>query len=303
MKTKNSPRKSNPEDRAAKVQAAKDALADGLRALVTGSDWQGVLDAMAKRSKLSPSRFSFNNQLLVAIQKPNARFVATFEAWKRQGRFVQKGEKGIAILQPCPWKRTEKNAKGEEVEVGGVFFKILYVFALEQTEGAEFDTGEDVCQDVTGEAPVADLAAFAKKLDAVGSVELRSRQAFDPDKAFGWYNRTTKGIVVVTGEDRSEASLFATLVHEVAHAILHGIEDHHDRGEKEIEAESVSYVVCKALGLDTAAFSFPYVATWAGRSKDALKEIEKSGSRIAKAAEEILSAIEPAAEEAASEAA
>jgi antirestriction protein ArdC len=297
MATKNTPRKSNPEDRAAKVQAAKDSLAEGLRALVTGSDWQGVLDAMAKRSKLSPARFSFNNQILVAMQRENARFVATFEAWKRQGRFVQKGEKGIAILQPCPWKRTEKNAKGEEVEVGGVFFKILYVFALEQTEGKPFDTGEDVCQDVTGKAPVADLTAFARRLDAVGSVELRSRKAFDPDKAFGWYNRTTKGIVVVTGEDRSEASLFATMVHEVAHAILHGNDEHHDRAEKEIEAESVAYVVCKALGLDTAGFSFPYVATWAGRSKDALKEIEKSGARIAKAADQILSAIEPTASE------
>lgn len=287
-----------------KVEAAKASLESGLRALVTGDDWTTVLDGMARRRRFSPSRFSFRNQILVAVQAPGATYVATYEAWKRVGRYVCKGEKGICILRPVPYKRVEKDAKGEDREVRGVFFTTLHVFDLGQTDGAAFDTGKDLCRDAEGAAPVADLIGFARRLDAVGEVELRDRHVGDPSGAMGWFNRTTKGIVVVTGEGRSEASLFATMVHETAHAILHGTDEHHDRAEKEIEAESVSYVVCKALGLDTAGFSFPYVASWAGKDKDALKEIEKSGERISKAAQRILDAIAPdEVEEAADEAA
>lgn len=295
MATKKNTRKSNP-DRAAKVEAAKAALSEGLRALVTGADWQAMLDGMAKRRRFSPARLSFRNQILVAMQAPEegGRFVATFQAWKREKRFVKKGEKGIAILQPCPWKRTETDPRtGEDREVGGIFFKVLYVFDLTQTEGEPFEPAKPVCENPTGEAPVSDVVAFARRLECVRGVEMRPRQAFDHPTAQGWFNPTTKEIVVVTGEEHEQASLFATMVHETAHAILHGDDPHHDRAEKEIEAESVSYIVCKALGLDTAGFSFPYVATWAGKDKDALKAIEKSGERIAKAARQILDAIEP----------
>jgi antirestriction protein ArdC len=295
--------KQTAEERSAKIDAAKAALTDGLKSLVTSGDWQAMLDSMARRGKFSPARFSFRNQVLVESQRPGVTAVATFNRWHSIGRYVKKGEKGIAVLQPQTWKRTEKNAKGEDEQVAGIFFKVLYTFAYEQTEGAECPAGvlsAVTLPEASGEAELETLVKMAKGLDCVSEVTVREPQAGDLTDAYGWFNRTTKGIVVVTIEGRSTAALFATLVHEVAHAILHGTDGHHDRAEKEVEAESTAYIVCKALGIDTGCFSFPYVANWA---KGDSKAVEKVGTRVAKAAAQILEAFEGAQEKAEEEAA
>jgi len=289
-------RKQTAEERNAKIDNAKAALVEGLQSIQTSEDWTRLLDNMARRGKFSPARFSFRNQILVACQRDGAEAVATFNRWKGIGRFVKKGEKGIAILQPSVWKRTEKNAKGVEEEVSGIFFKILYVFAYEQTEGAEPPEGvlSVKLPDVTGSAPLAELVTMARSLDAVSGVEIRNRAKHDPAGALGWFQPTTKEIVVMD-EGRSEAAKFQTLVHEVAHAILHGKDEdgYHSRPEKEVEAESTAYIVCRALGVDTSSFSFTYVKHWANGDS---KLVEKCGTRIAKAAAQILEAFEGAVE-------
>jgi hypothetical protein len=157
-----------------------------------------------------------------------------------------------------------------------------------------------ILPEASGEAELETLVKMAKGLDCVSEVEVRAPQAGDLTDVYGWFNRTTKGIVVVTLEGRSTAALFSTLVHEVAHAILHGTDGHHDRAEKEVEAESTAYIVCKALGIDCGCFSFPYVANWA---KGDSKAVEKVGTRVAKAAAQILEAFEGAQEKAEEEAA
>ena len=277
------------EERDNKINSAKAALAEGLAKIVTSDDWVALLDSMARRGKFSPARFSFRNQVLVMVQHDEVEAVATFNRWKGVGRYVKKGEKGIAILQPTVWKRLE----GTE-EVSGVSFKILHIFAYDQTQGAEPPAGVLSVElpEITGSAPLAELVKMARGLDVVSSVVIRNREKHDTPTASGWFNPTTNEIVIMA-DDRSEAAIFQTLVHETAHAILHSKENvgYHSRPEMEVEAESVAYIVCRALGVDTGVNSFPYVATWA---RSDTKLVEKCGTRIARASAQILEAFEGA---------
>lgn len=287
-----------------KITVAKNALAAGLRALVTSDDWTAMLRTMAQRGRLSIGRLSFRNQILCMVQAPGVAQVATYPTWQRERRQVRAGEKAIWILQPRTWRRTVDGQAGQAEEVSGIGFRPLPVFALSQTEGEPLPEGPAI-PDVTAPEVFADsverLRAVALGLgpDVVSDVVLRPREAGDMDGAQGWYERGTRAIVVITGE-RSRANDFATLVHEIAHAILHGGEDHHSRPEREVEAESTAYVVCHALGLDTGASSFPYVATWAtgaGAKADPAAAVLRSGERIARAAARILEALGVGAEQ------
>lgn len=127
--------------------------------------------------------------------------------------------------------------------------------------------------------------------------ELRARQAGDPSGARGWYVPATREIVVLS-DSGSRALIFRVLCHEVAHALLHPQGAHHSRPEMEVEAESVAFIVCHALGLETGDISFPYVAGWA-HGEDAVEMVARSGQRILKAAQTLLSALAPANAEAA----
>lgn len=120
----------------------------------------------------------------------------------------------------------------------------------------------------------------------VASIELRPRTPDDESGTYGWFERRTHRIVVLT--DTSPQQQFATLVHELAHAILHGEDEHHSRSMKEVEAESTSFVVCHALGLDTSSFALPYVASWAEGDLDA---VAGAGENIRRASMMILDAL------------
>ena len=292
------------EEKANKIEAAKETLRSGIKALVSSEDWTLMLDNMARRGKFSPARFSFGNQILVWCQNRNATAVATYNRWQTIGRFPRKGEKGIMVMQPQVWSKKETKENGEEVENHGIYFKPLYVFDYSQTEGAEVPAGvlsvNECVPEVQGSAPLAELVEMAKGLDCVHSVTLRPRNESDHTEVHGWYVPRTQDIVVITGVEKSELQIFKTLVHEVAHAILHRDNDHHARAEQEVEAESVAYVVSKALGLETGAYSFSYVAHWA---QGAVKLVEKVGTNVAKAATKILDALERSATEEVAEAA
>jgi hypothetical protein len=138
---------------------------------------------------------------------------------------------------------------------------------------------------------VETLRAVALGLGAsvVAGLELRPRQAGDHLGAHGWFEPHTRKIVVITGET-SRAQIFKTLVHELAHAILHGSADHHDRPEMEVEAESVAFVVSQVLGLDTGSYSFGYVSSWANE-KNAQAMVLQSGQKIVHATNIILDAL------------
>jgi hypothetical protein len=294
-------------ERTAKVEHAQEQLKRGLTALVTSDDWTALLARIGKsiHKKLSAGRYSFRNQILLSIAAgdrgmPQPSLVATYEAWKRAGRQVKRGEKSLCILQPKPCKGRDRvhPETGETIE-GKRFalFVPLSVFDVSQTDGEPLAEAERITVDVQspeGFAESADkLRAVALALGGgtvVSSVEIREATGRDPVRVGGWFDRITKEIVVINRA--GSAQTFKTLVHEIAHAILHGGTDHHSAPEMEVEAESTAYVVCSALGLDTAGYSFPYVATWAKReSCDPATAVARSGDKITKAATTILDAL------------
>lgn len=263
-------------------------------------------------------RYSFGNQLLLAMQRADVTSVATFKAWKKVGRSVKKGEKGLMILTPKPWKREEAQPDGTVKEKRGMYFGTAVVFDISQTDGKELPKPPPICVDVVDEdfeVSVEALREVALSLHTaddkaiVSAVDLRDRRKGDHAQARGWYVPSTREIVIIT-DKTSRQMQFKTLVHEVAHAIMHGPEEHHAAPVMEVEAESVAFIVCSVLGLSTDSYSFPYVAVWAGRTRavSASDMVKRSGDRITKAATTILDALlgkveEPAGDEEAEEAA
>jgi antirestriction protein ArdC len=262
------------EAKEAKLEGAKKALEEGLKKLQTSEDWQQVLKAMAVAGELSVGRYSFSNQLLVAAARPGTSRAATFKTWLQHGRHVKKGEVGMPILAPVFAKKDAKAA--ESSEDGGtklIGFRVLSAFSLDQTEGDPLPEPPrfDFTADEAFEGSIEKLTQVAMALpdSPVSGITLRERAARDHATALGWYELGTKAIVVITS-DRSRAQMFKTLVHEVTHALLHPLGNPHERPVQEVEAESVAFVVCHALGVDSGAYSFGYVSSWAV-GDDALK--------------------------------
>ena len=245
-------------------------------------------------------RYSFNNTLLIAMQRPDATLVTGYRNWQTMGRQVKKGEKGITILAPAPIKRKREQEildqnnkplldgngkpKTEEVEVVIPRFKPTTVFDISQTDGEPIET---LAPEELTEA-VADYELFMKAITEISPVPIR----FDEieGEAKGYYHSVDKEIVIQKG--MSDSQTIKTAIHETGHARLHdkdlmaeqGIEK--DRLTKEVEAESVAYCVCSAFGVDTSEYSFPYIAGWSsGRD---MKELKTSMDTIRKTAGEMI---------------
>lgn len=277
------------EERAAKMADARTKLDAGLAAIRTSDDWTATLARMAVRRKFGVGRYSFGNQILLECQREGVRQVATFKAWQGVGRNVVKGSKGLMIYQPIPITGKSK-VEGEEGKKG-IIFRPLYVFALDQTEGEAFPEGEQPIPDLSipeaFDGALQTLADMARAMPEVADVEIRERQRGEHPSAYGWFSRLTKKIVIIDTPG-NPGGMFATLVHEVAHALLHGsLMDHHERDVNEVEAESTAFVVCSVLGVDTSSLSFGYVNGWCG-DKDPLKVLEKTGDRIVRCSNRIL---------------
>jgi len=288
------------EERQAKIARAKELLANGVRALQTSDDWRALLERIARNAQVRyrVSRYSFMNQMLVWSQAPDAMATAGYKQWQAAGRQVRKGEKGILIVQPRPWTRAARDEEGNEVSKGGLSFGTVSVFDVAQTEGPPLDAPPPLCATLAPDAvfafgcPRLYEVALGLEGQPVSSIDVRARREGDPARAKGWYVPGTRAIVVI--DDGNPSEMFNTLSHELGHAILHGTGEHHNTATKEVEAESVAFIVCHAVGLDTSSTSFPYVAHWAG-SKDAGQAVVASGDRIARAANLLLDALHGAA--------
>jgi hypothetical protein len=286
-----------------RLAGAKAALQEGLKALKTSADWQRLLETMAQAGELSVSRLSFGNQMLVQMHLPGTRRAATFKRWLDHKRSVRKGEHGVGILAPvfrskdvlaneADDDRRSRLASTENAP-RPIAFKLITVFAEDQTEGEPIPEPKipDVTEDEAFEGSLERLreVALVAPGKPVTDIAIRPRRPDDLSKALGWYERSTKRIVVIT-DGRTRAQMFRTMVHEMSHALLHVDDDGHSRPEREIEAESTAFVVCQALGLDSGSYSFPYLATWA-QGEDAVKLIAASGQRITTTATRIVDAL------------
>lgn len=269
-------------------------LEDGVRDLFTSENYKKYLRTMSQFHN-----YSFNNTILIALQRPDATYVAGYGAWQQKfHRQVKRGEKGITILAPVPVK--DKNISTDETnhettshdpddEKVTMYFRPVSVFDISQTDGEPLPTlGVD---ELAGSAD--GYASFMKALSTLSPVSIRFDEIDGGAK--GYYHTVNKEIVIKSG--MSEAQTMKTCVHEVSHAILHdrdrmkkeGVQK--DRQTKEVEAESVAYAVCAAFGLDTGeSYSFPYIGVWSG-SKE-MKELKASMDTIRKTAGEIIDGIE-----------
>lgn len=268
-----------------KVKEFTAKLEEGVRDMFTSEQFTRYLDTLAKFHN-----YSMNNCIAIAMQMPDATFVHGYKAWQKDfDRTVKKGEKGIKIFAPTPYKvtyeveRIDSNGnKVKEKETRTYMgFKITHVFDISQTEGKEFPT---ICHSLK-----ADVKQFDKLYSALEKVSpVPATIEKIEGRAKGYFSPSEQRIVIREGE--SELQIIKTFLHEIAHAVL---EDHQKEGSRrlhEVEAESVAYVVSQYLGLDTTSYSFEYVASW---SRDrTLPELKGSLSLIHDTASMLIDKIE-----------
>lgn len=211
--------------------------------------------------------YSFNNTILIASQRPTATKVAGYTAWQKDfNRQVKKGEKGIRIF--CPIKRSydTENENGETEHVEYTGFRVASVFDLSQTEQIPDKpvVQLDYVTDLTGS--VDNYNKIIEQLKMISPVPVEFQTTLTDGEMDGYYSRANDKIVIKNS--MSEEMTVKTLIHEIAHAILHNskrIEREElelSKTDKEVEAEATAYVVANYLGLDTSNYSVPYIAGW-----------------------------------------
>ena len=284
-----------------RVQELTDKLEQGLQDLFNSDSYRNYLATMSKFHN-----YSFNNTLLIAMQKPDATLVAGYKAWQKNfERHVNKGEKAIRILAPAPYKIKEErdkidpvtqellldkdgNPQKEEVEITIPAFRAVSVFDVAQTDGKPIPelAAKELLSDVEG------YQDMIRAVEAISPVPIELEEIAGDSK--GYYDREAKRIAVQ--ENMSESQTLKTMIHEVAHSKLHSKEVEQDeqmkkdRNTKEVEAESIAYTVCQHFGVDTSDYSFGYIAGWSsGRDT---KELRASMDTIRRTASELITGIE-----------
>ena len=270
-----------------KMDTIMNSLEKGVHEIFTSEKYHIYLNTMSKFHN-----YSFNNTLLIAMQRPDATLVAGYQTWKKKfNRQVQRGEKGIKIIAPAPIKekrRVEKvDEETQEIVIGDdgqpeteiveritPRFRVTTVFDVSQTEGEPLPT----LGTTELEGNVVIYEDFMKGLEELSPVPFRFEDIGNGAK--GYYSEK----YIAIQRDMSNAQTMKTAVHETAHAILHdrdimqenGVSK--DRTTKEVEAESVAYVVCSHFGLDTSEYSFSYIAGWSSNKE--MSELRNSMDTI-----------------------
>ena len=286
-----------------RIKALTDKLENGVKEVFESEAYKEYLKTMSKFH-----RYSFGNCMLIFFQCPGATAVAGYTTWRKLGRTVKKGEHGIQILAPCPFKTMVEQNKmddhgrfilgpdgqpeKESTLVSLTRFKIAYVFDVSQTEGKELPSlGVD---ELTGDVEGFDEIFSA--VEALSPVPIHFREQ---EESKGYYNQLEQCIYVNKG--MSQVQTMKTLIHETAHAKLHALPVSagiimgtpvKDRRTREVEAESIAYVVCQHFGIDTSDYSFAYVTGWS-KNKET-PELKSSLDCISKTAAKMIDAIEKA---------
>lgn len=281
----------------------------GIMELFESDRYRNYLTTMSRFHK-----YSLNNVMLIHAQRPNATLVAGFSKWKNSfGRHVKKGEKGIQILAPTPYKikvdkeKLDPDTKlpmlddegkpiTEEKEVTIPMFKVVSVFDVSQTDGKPLP---QISFSLTGD--VAQYEVFMEALRRTSQVPI-TIEPMEPGMD-GYFHLEKQAIFLREG--MSQVQTVCAAIHEMAHSRLHNYEKmteladdgetilvpgEKDRNTEEVEAESISYAVCQYFGIETADSSFGYIASWS--QGKALKELRASLETINKTSSELISGIE-----------
>ncbi len=284
-----------------KVKEITDRLEEGLKELFEGEKYKSYLNTMSKFHN-----YSTNNIQLIEMQCPDATYVAGYKAWQKNfERHVNRGERGIRILAPSPYKIKEEQEKidpvtnepvldrdgmpvVEEVEIKIPAFRVVTVFDYSQTDGKELP-GLGVSE---LQGNVERYRDFMEALARVSPVPIRY-EGMEGDRK-GYFIDLNHPIAIKEG--MGEAQTAKTGVHEVAHAKLHAKEVEQetgiakDRETKEVEAESIAYTVCQHFGIDTSDYSFGYIAGWSSGKE--MPELKSSLDTIRRTSSELIKGIE-----------
>lgn len=286
-----------------------DSIENGIKELFESDKYRQYLATMSRFH-----RYSVNNTMLIYMQRPDATHVAGFNKWRDQfGRNVLKGEKGIRIIAPTPYKKKIEEIKTdpetnapvldadgkaiiEEKEIRIPMFKVVSVFDVSQTAGKPLP---QLAADLSGNVQQYEVFMEALRRASPVPMEIKS-VARDTD---GFFSAKAQSITIRAG--MSEVQTVCAAVHEIAHAKLHDYEHmteladdgetilvpgEKSRNTEEVEAESISYAVCQYYGIETGENSFGYIATWS-KGKE-LKELRASLETINKTASELITDID-----------
>jgi antirestriction protein ArdC len=292
-----------------RLKEITDCIEQGIKELFQSDRYRQYLSVMSRFH-----RYSVNNTMLIYLQRPDASLVAGFEKWKnRFGRHVRKGERGITIIAPTPFKKKIEEAKldpdtnaplldqngqqiMEEREISIPMFKPVKVFDVAQTEGKPLP---HLASALTGS--VEQYEVFVEALQRSAPVPISFTAI--PENTDGYFSLADQSITIREG--MSQVQTLCAMVHEIAHSKLHnytaqqteptadqdGTEStKKDRHTEEVEAESISYAVCQYYGIETGENSFGYIATWS-QGKD-LKELKASLETINKTASSLITDID-----------
>lgn len=267
-------------------------LKEGVKDYFNSDTYKIFLQTMSKFNN-----YSLNNLFLIVAQKKDASAVASFNAWKKLGRHVQKGQKALKIW--APYQVTRKDGKGQPVldkkgqEIKDTRFRLVPVFDVSQTEGKELP--KPVYELEGTHQDYANLYRAAKETAAAKGVRLEISK--EPMEEHGYYSPAENKIVIRAG--MSERETLSTIFHEMAHADLHNpkaLEGQKlTRTNKELQAESVAYVVANHYGLDTSSYSFGYLANWSNEP-DSLADLEAQLSIVQKEAADLIKRLDTAFE-------
>ena len=288
------------------IKKLTDQIEAGIKALFQSGNLEKYQAYLRTMSHFH--HYSVNNQMLIFSQCPHATLVAGYQKWQNQfSRHVLRGEKGISILAPTPYKiKVEKekldpdtklplldadgNTITEEKEVQIPMFRPVKVFDVSQTDGKPLpERVQSPVAELTGN--VEHYEAFMEALRRISPVPIEMKPlSNDLD---GFFSPSKQSITLRDG--MSEVQTVCAAVHEIAHSKLHDYakqQDSHpkDSSTEEIEAESIAYTVCAYFGIETSANSFGYVATWS-KDKD-LKAFKDSLDTIRKTSSELISGVE-----------
>jgi hypothetical protein len=280
--------RSKPSDaeRAERRRANRDRLEQAARALLDSEGWQRWVRV---RSTNGLARYSFGNQLLIAMQRPDATYVAGFRAFLELDRCVRKGERAIRILAPMSMRRRdgespEGKGRGDDDGARRTVFRAVAVFDVSQTEalpGKEPVTLDPPSEPVTGDSHAHLLGDLDRLAGELGyAVQLRALDG----PAEGWCDSSKRQIVL---NDALPANAkVRVLVHEIAHALGVGYSDY-GRRQAEVLVDTVTFIVCGSVGLDVSDSSIPYVAGWGEHGDlDAIRTYAKTIDTIARRIED-----------------
>ena len=285
--------KKNPED---KLKELTDKLEAGIKEVFSSRKYKDYLKVMSRFHG-----YSYNNTMLILLQKPDARLLAGYKTWQGMERNVKKGEHGISILAPSKKRFTKYMDKidkdtrkpvldqdGNPVkvpkEIEYLTFYPTTIFDISQTEGKPLPV---MAEELNGQ--VTDYGIIMDSLKETAPAPIRFESWEESKK--GYFSPLLNEIVIKSG--MSELQTVKTGIHETAHSILHsGTNNLKDSATMETEAESIAFIVCCHLGLDTSSYSFPYLATWS--SSKELPELKSSLSTIQKTAHGLIENLDQA---------